>query len=769
MSSKLVLRLFLFKYIKHYWVVGLLCLFIQIGTVFIWISYFWITKIIFSNFIPEASFLVFLKKALILYTILFIINNISLNFLTTYLPNFLGAKITTILRQDIFRKIWERKISVIDNISLGNLLSIIINDVIAVENFISDNLFRLIGMFILSAGIIIYLSILNLRLTLIIISLILIFVIIFHLINFEIHSLNKKIRDYFAHINSFFQENLEGFTLVKVFNRQERQKNILENLNEHYFNSFLKNIKFYGISWCIGYLFKGLILCLLFIFMYKKIYEESGSFIELGTFVVFITSLGMIFVFLQEIVSKNKLFQMFSVSLERIFEFMEENDQEKPKSLVHKEINLKEKIEFKDVWFSYKDEEFVLKNFNLEIKKGEQIGIVGRTGAGKTTIANLLLRFYDVNKGEILIDGVNVKDVSPQAVRSLFALIPQETFIFSGSIADNISLGDPNVSIDLIKEAAKFVGLDNFIKELPNGYNEDMKEAGNRLSEGQKQLISFARAYVFNRPIIIFDEATSQLDNKTMIALENTLERIKGIKTTIIIAHHLSTVRFADKIIVLDKGEIQEVGTHQELLEKKGIYYRLWQLQRLEEKPILIEELGGILSKIVGYYRQGYIRNASLAKMVGERMGLSFESIERLKIATLIYDIGKIFLPKNILTKEEKLTPEEYELVKTHVKYSKEFIEKWEEYRDLAEIVYYHHERWDGKGYLCGLKGEEIPLESRIISVIDAYYALTNDRPYRKALSQEEAKSELIKCAGTQFDPNVVKSFLAVLEEEIAK
>ncbi|MCM8756539.1 MAG: ATP-binding cassette domain-containing protein, partial [Candidatus Omnitrophica bacterium] len=554
-----------------------------------------------------------------------------------------------------------------------------------------------------------------------------------------------------------------------VFNRQGRQKNILENLNEHYFNSFLKNIKFYGISWCIGYLFKGLILCLLFIFMYKKIYEESGSFIELGTFVVFITSLGMIFVFLQEIVSKNKLFQMFSVSLERIFEFMEENDQEKPKSLVHKEINLKEKIEFKDVWFSYKDEEFVLKNFNLEIKKGEQIGIVGRTGAGKTTIANLLLRFYDVNKGEILIDGVNVKDVSPQAVRSLFALIPQETFIFSGSIADNISLGDPNVSIDLIKEAAKFVGLDNFIKELPNGYNEDMKEAGNRLSEGQKQLISFARAYVFNRPIIIFDEATSQLDNKTMIALENTLERIKGIKTTIIIAHHLSTVRFADKIIVLDKGEIQEVGTHQELLEKKGIYYRLWQLQRLEEKPILIEELGGILSKIVGYYRQGYIRNASLAKMVGERMGLSFESIERLKIATLIYDIGKIFLPKNILTKEEKLTPEEYELVKTHVKYSKEFIEKWEEYRDLAEIVYYHHERWDGKGYLCGLKGEEIPLESRIISVIDAYYALTNDRPYRKALSQEEAKSELIKCAGTQFDPNVVKSFLAVLEEEIAK
>ncbi|MCM8823345.1 MAG: ABC transporter transmembrane domain-containing protein [Candidatus Omnitrophica bacterium] len=768
MSSKLVLRLFLFKYIKHYWVVGFLCLFIQIGTVFIWISYFWITKIIFSNFIPQTSFLVFLKKALILYTIISIIHCI-LNFLSIYLPNLLGAKITTILRQDIFRKIWERKISFIDNVSLGDILSIIINDVIAVENFISDNLFRLIGMFILSAGIIIYLSILNLRLTLIIISLILIFVIIFHLINFEIHSLNKKIRDYFAHINSFFQENLEGFTLVKVFNRQERQKNILENLNEHYFNSFLKNIKFYGISWCIGYLFKGLILCLLFIFMYKKIYEESGSFIELGTFVVFITSLGMIFVFLQEIVSKNKLFQMFSVSLERIFEFMEENDQEKPKSLVHKEINLKEKIEFKDVWFSYKDEEFVLKNFNLEIKKGEQIGIVGRTGAGKTTIANLLLRFYDVNKGEILIDGVNVKDVSPQAVRSLFALIPQETFIFSGSIADNISLGDPNVSIDLIKEAAKFVGLDNFIKELPNGYNEDMKEAGNRLSEGQKQLISFARAYVFNRPIIIFDEATSQLDNKTMIALENTLERIKGIKTTIIIAHHLSTVRFADKIIVLDKGEIQEVGTHQELLEKKGIYYRLWQLQRLEEKPILIEELGGILSKIVGYYRQGYIRNASLAKMVGERMGLSFESIERLKIATLIYDIGKIFLPKNILTKEEKLTPEEYELVKTHVKYSKEFIEKWEEYRDLAEIVYYHHERWDGKGYLCGLKGEEIPLESRIISVIDAYYALTNDRPYRKALSQEEAKSELIKCAGTQFDPSVVKSFLAVLEEEIAK
>jgi ABC-type multidrug transport system fused ATPase/permease subunit len=271
-------------------------------------------------------------------------------------------------------------------------------------------------------------------------------------------------------------------------------------------------------------------------------------------------------------------------SSERIFKLLDNKtfikNPDKPKDLKR----VKGEIEFKDVWFAYNPEEYVLKNISLKINPGETIALVGHTGAGKTSIINILTRFYDIQKGKILIDGVDISEIDKRELRKYISIVLQDVYLFSGTIKSNISLGSPEISDERVIEAAKIVGADKFIEKLPNKYDEEVKEKGATLSVGQKQLISFARALAYNPQVLILDEATSSVDTETEILIQQAIEKLLVGRTSIVVAHRLSTIQNADKIVVMHKGEIREIGTHQDLLAKQGIYYKLYQLQYKDQE-----------------------------------------------------------------------------------------------------------------------------------------------------------------------------------------
>ena len=287
---------------------------------------------------------------------------------------------------------------------------------------------------------------------------------------------------------------------------------------------------------------------------------------------------------IRDLSEKYNIMQTAMASSERVFKLLDNQTMiRNPENPIRLE-NVKGNIEFKNVWFAYNGEEFVLKDISLSINPGERIAIVGHTGAGKTSLINILTRFYDINKGEILLDGINIEKLDKRKLRKYISMVLQDVFLFSGDIKSNINLNDIGIGDEKIMEAAQIVGADKFINELPNKYNEEAKERGATLSVGQKQLISFARALAYDPKILILDEATSSVDTETEILIKQAIEKLLVGRTAIVIAHRLSTIQNADKIIVLHKGEIREVGNHQQLLAKKGIYYKLYQLQYKDQE-----------------------------------------------------------------------------------------------------------------------------------------------------------------------------------------
>jgi len=292
---------------------------------------------------------------------------------------------------------------------------------------------------------------------------------------------------------------------------------------------------------------------------------------------------------IRDLSEKYNIMQTAMASSERIFKLLDNqtiiHNPEKPVRL----NGVKGKIEFNKVWFAYNEDEYVLKDISFKINQGETVAIVGATGAGKTSIINIFTRFYDINRGEILLDGIDIRDIDKQDLRKYIAVVLQDVFLFSGTIKSNIGMNNPLITDQQIADAAQLVGADKFIEMLPKKYYEEVKERGATFSVGQKQLISFARALAYNPQILILDEATSSVDTETEILIQNAIKKLLVGRTAIVIAHRLSTIQNADKIIVLHKGEIREIGNHQELLAKRGIYYRLYQLQYKEQE--LVEKL----------------------------------------------------------------------------------------------------------------------------------------------------------------------------------
>jgi ATP-binding cassette subfamily B protein len=377
-----------------------------------------------------------------------------------------------------------------------------------------------------------------------------------------------------ANLNAFVQEHLTGMSVVQAFAAEEKEFEKFKKINREHRNANIKAIFAYSVFFPVVEIVSALAIGLI-------VWYGSGQQVNVGTIMAFILCLNLIFRPLRVIADKFNVLQMGMVASERVFKVLD-NPDFVPESSV--ETNkpaspLNGKIEFEKTWFAYAGENYVLKDVSFMVNPGETIAIVGHTGSGKTTIISLLNRLYHIQKGKIKIDDINIEDYDLDSLRKNIGVVLQDVFLFSGTVMDNITLRNKNISNEKVTEAAKMIGMHDFIMRLPGGYDFNVMERGAMLSLGQRQLLSFVRALLFDPSILILDEATSSVDTESEILIQHAIDTLIKGRTSIVIAHRLSTIRKADKIIVLDKGEIVEMGTHEELLEKQGFYFKLHQLQ----------------------------------------------------------------------------------------------------------------------------------------------------------------------------------------------
>jgi len=394
----------------------------------------------------------------------------------------------------------------------------------------------------------------------------------------------RRIRTAIARINAHLQEHITGMNVVQLFNREARSLQDFDQINTAHKIAFLDSIFAHSLYYPVVEVLSSVAIAL--ILWYGGL-QVLGGTLTIGILVAFIQYAQRFFRPIQDLSEKYNILQAAMVSSERIFKLLdtpEAPDATDNGNLIKQSQTSAGSIEFQDVSFAYKDEQFVLQDISLKIQPGETIAVVGHTGAGKTTLISLMLRFYDIQKGRLLVDGVDVREWNPQALRRRCGIVLQDPYLFSGTIESNIRLDPHLVTREAMEEAVEELNLNDFIHTLPEGYEQEVHERGATLSTGQKQLISFARALAHNPQILILDEATSSVDTETEMRIREALGRMVSGRTAIIIAHRLSTIQRADRIVVMHKGRIRELGTHQELLAQRGIYWKLYQLQYKEQE-----------------------------------------------------------------------------------------------------------------------------------------------------------------------------------------
>ncbi|MFS0862481.1 ABC transporter ATP-binding protein [Fredinandcohnia sp. 179-A 10B2 NHS] len=494
-----------------------------------------------------------------------------------YLLQTSSNRIIQKMREDVFGQIQRLPIQFFDNLPAGKVVSRITNDTEAIRDLYVTVLANFFSSAIYMTGIFIALFLLEVKLALICLVLVPILVIWIKVYRKFASKYNHKIRSLLSEINGMINESIQGMTIIQAFKRQEESKKEFEAMNETHFSyqnkllslnaltshnlvGVLRNLAFVALIWYFG----GAAL-------------SADSVISLGVLYAFVDYLNRLFQPITGMVNQLALLEQSLVAGERVFKLLDTKgidvyEDEMPR--------YKGNVEFKHVNFGYKEGEYVLKDISFEAKQGETVALVGHTGSGKSSIMNLLFRFYDIQEGKITIDGLNINDIPKQQLRKHMGIVLQDPYLFTGTIASNVSLDDPSISREKVEKALSDVGADQLLKSLPNGYDEPVIEKGSTLSSGQRQLISFARALAFDPAILILDEATASIDTETEAVIQEALEVLKKGRTTFIIAHRLSTIKNADQILVLDRGQIVEQGNHDELMQNKGKYYQMYQLQQ---------------------------------------------------------------------------------------------------------------------------------------------------------------------------------------------
>jgi ABC-type multidrug transport system fused ATPase/permease subunit len=391
----------------------------------------------------------------------------------------------------------------------------------------------------------------------------------------------RDVRYHLARLNSYMEEHVTGMNVVQIFSREKDELKKFAGINHDYRTANIKSIFYYAVFYPVVDLLSAVTVGLIIWYGGGEVIQKS---LTVGVLIAFFQYSEMFWRPVRDLSEKYNILQAAMASSERIFKLLDNetfiNDPEQPVNVQ----KVKGAIEFNNVCFAYNPGEYVLKNVSFNINPGETVAIVGHTGAGKTSLINILTRFYDIEKGSITLDGIDIRNMAKKDLRKHISIVLQDVFLFSGTIKTNISLGNTAIPEEQIVNAAKTVGADKFISQLPNKYDEEVKEKGSTLSVGQRQLISFARALAYDPQILILDEATSSVDTETEQLIQNAIEKLLVGRTSIVIAHRLSTIQNADKILVMHKGELKEMGTHQELLAKKGIYYKLYQLQYKDQE-----------------------------------------------------------------------------------------------------------------------------------------------------------------------------------------
>ena len=498
-------------------------------------------------------------------------------FLFVFFANWLGQHVIRDIRVKLFNHMMGFKKQYYDKSAVGRLVTRAVSDIETIASIFSEGLFMIISDLLKMLVILGFMFSQSWRLTLLVLVILPLILYATRVFQKKMKAAFEEVRTQVSNLNSFVQERITGMKIVQLFNREDKEYENFKVINEKHKKGWIKTVWYNSIFFPIAEMSSSITIGL--IVWYGGLNAAEGGVISLGVVIAFIELSQMLFRPLRQIADKFNSLQMGMVAANRVFGILD--TQSAIDDNGHKVLEtVKGDIEFRDVRFSYVDDEEVLKGISLKVKKGDTVAIVGATGAGKSTIVNLLSRFYEIDGGDILIDDISIKDIQLQNLRSHIAVVLQDVFLFADTILNNITLWSTTISEDEVIKAAKEIGIHDFIMSLPNGYHYNVKERGAMLSSGQRQLISFLRAYVTNPSILILDEATSSVDTYSEQLIQQATEKITKGRTSIVIAHRLATIRNADKIIVMDAGKIVEEGNHKELLKISNGYYRnLYEVQ----------------------------------------------------------------------------------------------------------------------------------------------------------------------------------------------
>jgi len=506
----------------------------------------------------------------------------AVTFVEVYLLQYVGQKVMYDIRIELFSHIQRLSARFFDQTPVGSLVSRLTSDIEVLGEMFAAGIVTIVGDLLVLAGIVGIMLFMNVKLSLVTFSVLPLLIWVAFAFRNWMRVAFRQVRSRLGNLSAFLAESLGGMAVVQLFNRQQDEAQEFRRLNESYREANLPVITWDAALYAVVESLSSVAVALIIWYGGGEIVKGSLSF---GALVAFIQYIERFFSPIRDLSAKYSVMQGAMASLERIFGLLDRQEEEQltavptPAALpAAARASGPGSIAFRDIWFAYNREEYVLKGFSLEVKSGEKVALVGETGGGKTTVTRLLSRLYEVNRGSITIDGVDLREMTLAGLRSRIGVVLQDPYLFTGTIAYNISLGDPR-ALERVEQAAAVVGADRFIRQLPKGFDEEVRERGGNLSAGERQLISFARAVAFDPEILVLDEATASVDPASERLIQQGLEGLMQGRTTLVVAHRLSTIRDADRIVVIHRGEKAEEGSHAELMAAKGLYYRLYQLQ----------------------------------------------------------------------------------------------------------------------------------------------------------------------------------------------
>ena len=509
----------------------------------------------------------------------------TLRFYFTYITAWLGQSVIKDLRVSVYKKVLGLNLSQFDKTPIGTLTTRTVNDVESINDIFSDGLIPIIADILSIISILCFMFYVDWRLALVSLAPFPIIIIATYFFKESVNRSFIAVRNAVANLNAFVQEHITGMAVVQAFAVEDKEFEKFKKINKEHRNANIRAILAYSVFFPVVEIVLAFSTGLL-------VWWGANNSFNAGVIISFIMYLNLLFRPLRVIADKFNVLQMGMVASERVFKVLENEDFIPPSPEGGKTANTPlggrgGKVEFEKVWFAYNDEQFVLKDISFNIQPGETLAIVGHTGSGKTSIISLLNRLYHIQKGKIKIDDLGIDQYNLDFLRSNIAVVLQDVFLFSGSIYDNVTLRNNNIKKEEVIEAAKLIGVHDFIMRLPGNYDYNVMERGATLSLGQRQLLSFIRALLYNPSILILDEATSSIDTESEMLIQHAIDKLIYGRTSIVIAHRLSTIRKANKILVLDRGEIKEMGTHNELLAKQGFYYQLHKMQFEKEEELV--------------------------------------------------------------------------------------------------------------------------------------------------------------------------------------